>query len=1095
MRLQAEEEKKKKNEQNGEQLSEIDVTYGSNVPGVAVDNTNATTGGVVGADGVTIVPTNLTITYGPSGGGESGGGDSGDSEPEEPKEGEPAEVIDSNTAQQRHLQSFAGMMRADGSPMVVTDENGNLMWNPEPEGEVIDSNTAQQRHLQSFAGMMRADGSPMVVTDENGNLMWNPEAEKEAVDSTGGGDPSGGDHGSGEPSYLEFDDYLEEYYKGAEQREQEKRETSYAANAQIKESAIKTADASRDRAIVDARSSAELRESSYGANAEALAGMGLSSSGYKDYYDSVSYAQMREETQYANAQFDAAQRAAIEQETLANKEADLRYETNMDANAKEYAAYMQNKNNEDSANRTNTFNTAYNMVRNGDSVDSAIAWLASQGITLNDSEKAALKQAGSDYSEEKAEIDAKSDADKFASIYNSVANGSIDLAGAQNLAAKYGITLSESDISMLQGAINRHQAGVEKTDNAYKMDVLGSFYNQIFNGMSVEEAMAAIEGYGITLSESDKTYLNGAATRHANGKAELDESEANAQAINFLSMAKSGEWSAEELAVLVEKAGLGVAYTTTETVTEINENGEEVTREVEKQVSWAEFISSVANATALAQVDEDRQNSIIKITELAVNGANAAALELIAGTLGINVAEIQGAIGFANNAAAEKTAVQQKTTAYQLIGFAESGKFSAEELANLAAMEGLDDVVAYKTEEGNVTYADIISGVANRVQQEQTDEELKALGYQYMEWAKNGVFTAEELANLAAMEGLDDVVAYTKDGEDVTWGDIISELAGNTAEVTMNGYRAQLNTWIKEGMSSSFIEDMAEMWGLSDEYAEEVKDLATSEGEAKEDAEKAEKANKLISLIAEASNGASAATIKALAEAMELEYDDYKAAMDIATGLEEKRQNSNYAELMSQLGDDIAAIDAMVNSGDITYQQGVSLKQNGKYNDISNDIQVNGIFAEIPMADISDNVMGPTLDQVGPTLDQFGPVAPGVSVAPVAPKDVRITLTDEQVDELVYQWNTVAQDKLSGLITSVQSGEYPSTEDMQRIIKALKNSYVNDSVREKFVNLIKELMEHHPIAFKKNYEDIDFSAFVNIDYTYGIPIIVPDDGG
>jgi hypothetical protein len=70
------------------------------------------------------------------------------------------------------------------------------------------------------------------------------------------------------------------------------------------------ADVERERSIVDASSSYEQNKSTYGANAEAMAGMGLTESGYSDYINSQAYAQKRAETQKANAQAAAVKRDA-----------------------------------------------------------------------------------------------------------------------------------------------------------------------------------------------------------------------------------------------------------------------------------------------------------------------------------------------------------------------------------------------------------------------------------------------------------------------------------------------------------------------------------------------------------------------------------------------------------------------------------------------------------------------------------------------------------------------------------------------------------------------------------------------------------------
>lgn len=74
--------------------------------------------------------------------------------------------------------------------------------------------------------------------------------------------------------------------------------------------AIRAAEAARERGIVDASTAYRQMLASYGANAEKLAGMGLTGSGYSDYLSGKAYATSRAEVQHANKEADAAIRSA-----------------------------------------------------------------------------------------------------------------------------------------------------------------------------------------------------------------------------------------------------------------------------------------------------------------------------------------------------------------------------------------------------------------------------------------------------------------------------------------------------------------------------------------------------------------------------------------------------------------------------------------------------------------------------------------------------------------------------------------------------------------------------------------------------------------
>ena len=88
--------------------------------------------------------------------------------------------------------------------------------------------------------------------------------------------------------------------------------------------------ADRERATIDARTAYAQNRTTYGANAEALAGMGMQGSGYGDYLEGAAYAGQRADIQAARAGEIAAQR-----------EADRVYYADMMAQTeKENAAYL-----------------------------------------------------------------------------------------------------------------------------------------------------------------------------------------------------------------------------------------------------------------------------------------------------------------------------------------------------------------------------------------------------------------------------------------------------------------------------------------------------------------------------------------------------------------------------------------------------------------------------------------------------------------------------------------------------------------------------------------------------------------------------------
>lgn len=159
-----------------------------------------------------------------------------------------------------------------------------------------------------------------------------------ATGSTGStGSTGGSTAGSGEvDTYEEFLLKQEGFYK----------EQLDKLNAQIeqnKQNALQQAESERERAVIDARSSYEQNKATYGANAEQLAAMGLSGSGYSDYLNQQAYATQRAETQNANAQAEATKVAAEQQANSDKLNAELSYAENMQNNAEKLAQYQQQK--------------------------------------------------------------------------------------------------------------------------------------------------------------------------------------------------------------------------------------------------------------------------------------------------------------------------------------------------------------------------------------------------------------------------------------------------------------------------------------------------------------------------------------------------------------------------------------------------------------------------------------------------------------------------------------------------------------------------------------------------------------------------------
>lgn len=269
---------------------------------------------------------------------------------------------------QNNLDNVANFIGQGGSNKGITDE-GVIIGNPNVEnmptinrGEVTSKPLVSYKdQLLAAAGNIELPVSVQQTPSLNSNsgfpteviggtnqdetlgipMIGNNHTETGSVtDSTDitGDSGLGGTTTSGNKvdTYEEFLLKQEGFYK----------EQLDKLNAQIeqnKQNALQQAESERERAVIDARSSYEQNKATYGANAEQLAAMGLSGSGYSDYLNQQAYATQRAETQNANAQAEATKLAAEQQANSDKLNAELSYAENMQGNAEKLAQYQQQK--------------------------------------------------------------------------------------------------------------------------------------------------------------------------------------------------------------------------------------------------------------------------------------------------------------------------------------------------------------------------------------------------------------------------------------------------------------------------------------------------------------------------------------------------------------------------------------------------------------------------------------------------------------------------------------------------------------------------------------------------------------------------------
>ena len=239
-----------------------------------------------------------------------------------------------NLTYQNNLKNMTGIIGQSGTGGVTNE--GVIVGNPNVEKmPTINRTTSIGSKPQT---------SPMTYGQQLAAAAQQQTPTENSTDTSGGtgtagstGATGGSTTGSGEvDTYEEFLLKQEGFYK----------EQLDKLNAQIeqnKQNALQQAESERERAVIDARSSYEQNKATYGANAEQLAAMGLSGSGYSDYLNQQAYATQRAETQNANAQAEATKLAAEQQANSDKLNAELSYAENMQGNAEKLAQYQQQK--------------------------------------------------------------------------------------------------------------------------------------------------------------------------------------------------------------------------------------------------------------------------------------------------------------------------------------------------------------------------------------------------------------------------------------------------------------------------------------------------------------------------------------------------------------------------------------------------------------------------------------------------------------------------------------------------------------------------------------------------------------------------------
>lgn len=427
----------------------------------------------------------------------------------------PTVTIPQNLTYQNNLKNMTGIIGQGGASGGVTDE-GVIVGNPNVEKmPTINRTTASGSKPQT---------SPMTYGQQLAAAAQQQTPTESTPDTSGGtgatgstGATGGSTTGSGEvDTYEEFLLKQEGFYK----------EQLDKLNAQIeqnKQNALQQAESERERAVIDARSSYAQNLATYGANAEQLAAMGLSGSGYSDYLNQQAYATQRAETQNANAQAEATKLAAEQQANSDKLNAELSYAENMQGNAEKLAQYQQQKAEEAKAEEEQKkayYASLLASANTGKYTSEQIASLGAQ-YGLSEEQITSITDAANTYKTNTQKsnysnlmIDVENRATNKTILDTALKNDNISQEQYNDLLSRYQTNTYDDYSSVINTDFS--QADTSVIDNAYNR---GEITKTQYNNLKTQYN----KGVANAITAASLFYSNGAALDSSTAKAIVDK--------------------------------------------------------------------------------------------------------------------------------------------------------------------------------------------------------------------------------------------------------------------------------------------------------------------------------------------------------------------------------------------------------------------------------------------------------------------------------------------------------------------------------------------------------------------------------------------
>ena len=291
----------------------------------------------------------------------------------------------------------------------------------------------------------------------------------------------------------------------------------YAAAEAARVREYEQADIARQRGIVDASSAYEQNKSTYGANAEALASMGLTGGGYSDYLNAQAYAAQRGEVQAVNADAEAAKRAARYAEDEKKLEADATYAENVANAESKYADTVY------------AINTTYNENLTKANQDKAAADYAANSANRDAKHEADQTYAGNIHAADSSYNASVADANKEAN--ERIADANYNAASERNeaeISYKTGLAENEKDIAEYQQKEADEAEAAAKAEKAYADEMFGVLLGGANTGEYNADQLASLaDTYGLSPEQKQALIDSAAAYEQKKEEAKATDSSVN----------------------------------------------------------------------------------------------------------------------------------------------------------------------------------------------------------------------------------------------------------------------------------------------------------------------------------------------------------------------------------------------------------------------------------------------------------------------------------------------------------------------------------------------------------------------------------------